>query len=155
MTETDVIDWLLAGDPAIRWQTLRDLVQPSNGSAHVERERVVKEGWGRALLDRQLPQGSWAEYDPGWMITMDALTLLREFGAPPSSAEVRTAVSRVKSHLFWERLDNRPYFDGDTEACINGAILAFGSYFGERCVPHAQFDHVDRSVTLRRSPSHP
>jgi hypothetical protein len=67
------------------------------------------------------------------MISMDALALLREMGADPSSDEVRRAVSRVKKNLTWQRLGNRPYFEGETEACINGAILAFGSYFGERC----------------------
>ena len=70
------------------------------------------------------------------MITMDALALLREFGLQPSSEAARRAISRVKAHLTWKRLDNRPYFAGETEACINGAILAFGSYFGERC------DHI-------------
>jgi hypothetical protein len=27
--------------------------------------------------------------------------------------------------------DGRPYFDGETEPCINGTILAAGAYFGE------------------------
>jgi hypothetical protein len=66
-------------------------------------------------------------------ITMDALALLREMGLDPSSDEARLAVARVKANLRWESLGDRPYFDGETEACINGAILAFGSYFGERC----------------------
>ena len=54
-------------------------------------------------------------------------------GVDPLSDEARGAISRVKAHLRWESLGNRPYFDGETEPCINGAILAFGSYFGERC----------------------
>ena len=49
------------------------------------------------------------------------------------SDEARRAIARVKANLRFEALDNRPYFDGETEPCINGAILAFGSYFGERC----------------------
>lgn len=67
------------------------------------------------------------------MITMDALALLREMGVDPSDDRARRAISRVKTNLKWERLGNRPYFEGETEPCINGAILAFGSYFGERC----------------------
>ena len=67
------------------------------------------------------------------MITMDALILLREMGVDPSSDEARRAIARVKSNLRWKALGDRPYFDGETEPCINGAILAFGSYFGERC----------------------
>jgi hypothetical protein len=85
------------------------------------------------LLDRQAPEGWWNADDRGWMITMDALVLLREMGLDPSSDAAHRAISRVKAHLTWKSLDNRPYFEGETEPCINGAILAFGSYFGERC----------------------
>lgn len=134
MSETSVIRWLLDGDPAIRWQVMRDLTKEPDDVVARERSRVVREGWGRALLDRQALEGWWSGPDEeGWMITMDALALLREMGADPSSDEARRAISRVKKNLRWERLDNRPYFDGETEPCINGAILAFGSYFGERC----------------------
>lgn len=112
---------------------MRDLLGASDDAVASERSRVADEGWGRALLDRQAPQGWWNAKDPGWMISMDALALLREMGLDPSSDAARCAISRVKANLTWRSLENRPYFDGETEACINGAILAFGSYFGERC----------------------
>lgn len=134
MSEASVIRWLSAGDPAIRWQVMRDL---TGGPADVvarERARVAVEGWGRALLERQKPQGWWTTSDEeGWMISMDALALLREMGLDPNSPQAQTAVARVKANLTWEPLGNRPYFEGETEPCINGAILAVGSYFGERC----------------------
>lgn len=134
MSEASVVRWLLGGDPAIRWQVMRDLTHETDAGVAAERSRVGSEGWGRALLDRQSAQGSWGgPNDEGWMITMDALALLREMGLDPSSDEARRAIARVAEHLTWETLGNRPYFDGETEACINGAILAFGSYFGERC----------------------
>ncbi len=134
MSDASVTRWLLGGDPAIRWQVMQDLVhEPANVIAS-ERSRIAREGWGRALLARQAPQGWWGgRNDRGWMITMDALALLREMGLDPSSEEARRAIARVKAHLRWETLGNRPYFEGETEPCINGAILAFGSYFGERC----------------------
>lgn len=126
--------WLLGGDPAIRWQVMRDLADAPDDIIAGERSRVAREGWGRALLERQSPEGWWGAPDePGWMISMDALALLREMGLDPYSKEARRAISRVKERLRWSALDNRPYFDGETEPCINGAILAFGSYFGERC----------------------
>ncbi len=134
MSEESVTRWLFEGDPAIRWQVMSELMHQAGNVIAMERSRVGKEGWGRALLDRQSPDGSWGgPSDRGWMITMDALALLREMGVDPSSGEARLAVSRVKTHLTWKSLGNRPYFDGETEPCINGAILAFGSYFGERC----------------------
>lgn len=133
MSEASVIRWLLDGDPAIRWQAMRDLTPPAADAVALERARVASEGWGQALLDRQAPQGWWSTNDPGWMITMDALALLREMGLDPSSAQARRAISRVKENLTFEALGSRPYFEGETEPCINGAILAIGSYFGERC----------------------
>ncbi|MBV8636671.1 MAG: hypothetical protein JO322_01175 [Candidatus Eremiobacteraeota bacterium] len=129
-----MIRWLLDGDPAIRWQAMRDLTRDTEDAISVERSRVAAEGWGRALLDRQSAGGWWGAADEeGWMISTDALALLREMGVDPSSDDVRRAIERVKQHLTFESLGNRPYFDGETEACINGAILAIGSYFGERC----------------------
>ncbi|HEV3089947.1 MAG TPA: hypothetical protein VGX91_00735 [Candidatus Cybelea sp.] len=128
-----MIRWLLDGDPAIRWQVMRDLTGESADIVDAERSRVAEKGWGRALLERQAPQGWWSADDRGWMITMDAFALLREMGVEPTSAPARRAIARVKEHLTWKALGNRPYFDGETEPCINGAILAFGSYFGERC----------------------
>jgi hypothetical protein len=133
VSEASVIRWLLEGDPAIRWQVMRDLTDAPGDAVVLERSRVAREGWGRALLERQAPEGWWKASDPGWMIAMDALALLREMGLDPSSDEARRAIGRVKANLRFETLDNRPYFDGETEPCINGAILAIGSYFGERC----------------------
>jgi len=133
VSEASVTRWLLDGDPAIRWQVMRDLTHEPDDVVAVERSRVAEEGWGRSLLDRQAPEGWWNADDRGWMITMDALALLREMGVDPSGDAATRAISRVKANLRWKTLGNRPYFDGETEACINGAILAFGSYFGERC----------------------
>jgi hypothetical protein len=134
MSDASVLRWLMDGDPAIRWQVLADLTDAPPDAITTERSRVAREGWGEALLDRQAPQGWWDDGDdPGWMIAMDALALLREMGLDPHSDEALRAISRVKTNLTWETLGDRPYFDGETEPCINGAILAFGSYFGERC----------------------
>jgi hypothetical protein len=64
------------------------------------------------------------------MTTNDALSLLRELGADPASETVRRAIALVQERITWWQLDGRPFFDGETEACINGRILASGAYFG-------------------------
>jgi len=112
---------------------MRDIAHDPDDVVAAERSRVANEGWGRSLLDRQAPEGWWNSNDRGWMITMDALALLREMGLDPSSDAAACAILRVKANLRWETLNDRAYFEGETEPCINGAILAFGSYFGERC----------------------
>src|SRR3954464_9215909 len=55
-----VVQWLLQGDPAIRWQVLRDLVNASETGVATERARVEHEGWGARLLTLRAPDGMWA-----------------------------------------------------------------------------------------------
>src|SRR5215218_9064775 len=55
-----VVQWLLQGDPAIRWQVLRDLVGASESEVATERARVEHEGWGARLLGLRAPDGLWA-----------------------------------------------------------------------------------------------
>ena len=127
---TEVVTWLLDGDPAIRWQTMRDLTDAPAAAVGAERLRVAVEGWGAELLARQAADGHWNdETEHGWMTTTDALQLLRDLGADPADGKVRGAIGRVTDRITWWQLDGRPFFDGETEACINGRILAAGAYF--------------------------
>src|SRR6516165_9376151 len=79
------IQWLLDGDPAIRWQTLRDLAGAAEGTVVRERRRVARDGWGARLLAKQDPDGRWAGgmsadsglYSPKWISTTYTMLLLR------------------------------------------------------------------------------
>jgi len=123
--------WLLAADPAIRWQVMRDLTGEPDDVVAAERARVAAEGWGARLLALQSPKGQWfSDVDQGWMITIHSLALLRRLGADPADARVRNAIDRVREHLTWTQLDGRPFFEGETEPCLNGSILGSGAYFG-------------------------
>jgi hypothetical protein len=131
-----IVKWLLEGDPAIRWQAMRDLTDTPAESVAAERARVAEEGWGAELLGRQTPEGHWSDdQEHGWMTTTDALQLLRNLGADPGSEKVRQAIDRVRDGIIWYQLDGQPFFDGETEACINGRILAAGAYFGAAVDP--------------------
>jgi hypothetical protein len=55
---------------------------------------------------------------------------LKDLGPDPAGEEVRRAIGLVRDRITWWQLDGRPYFDGETEACINGRILAAGATFG-------------------------
>jgi hypothetical protein len=133
---TAVVGWLLDGDPSIRWQVMRDLTHEPEEVVAAERSRVAEEGWGARLLARQTPDGHWNdEQQHGWMTTTDALQLLRNLGADPAGEKVGEAIDRVRQGITWYQLDGRPFFDGETEACINGRILATGAYFGAPVEP--------------------
>lgn len=128
-----VMSWLLEGDPAIRWQVMRDLMNEPVEVVAAERARVALEGWGAKILELQTPGGHWGGDDESrtWMTTTYTLVLLKDLGADPIAKELRAALDRVREHITWRQLDGRPYFDGETEPCINGAILAAGAHFGQ------------------------
>src|SRR5258706_15201912 len=55
-----LLDWLLEGDPALRWQVERDLAGAPEGVWQATRARVATEGFGARLLALQDPDGRWA-----------------------------------------------------------------------------------------------
>ena len=133
-----VIDWLLAGDPAIRWQTLRDLTDAPAHEVAAERARVATEGWGAQILSQQAADGAWGglAWNPGFSATMHALWLLWQFGLDPASPQAQQALRRVREQVTWrgsgpQECDDNPYFAGEIEPCINGQVAAAGAYFGQ------------------------
>ncbi len=136
-----VIDWLLEGDPAIRWQVLRDLTNAPADEVAAERARVEHEGWGARLLALEDPDGLWdggacfpASYtggEPGqpWTATMHTLQTLQILGLDPASESASRAIGLVAENGRWEHAGQR-YFDGEVEPCINGRTIETGAYFG-------------------------
>jgi hypothetical protein len=56
---------------------------------------------------------------------------LKDLGLDPASKQARKMIDRVDKRLVFKPLNNRPFLHGETEPCINGRILAVGSYFKE------------------------
>jgi hypothetical protein len=125
------IKWLLDSDPAIRWQVLRDLTDASADVIASERSLVATEGWGAKLLALQSPTGQWNGGRQWDLTTLYSLTALKDFGLDPASKPARKMIGRVKKHLKFKPLNNRPYLHAETEPCINGRILGLGAYFDE------------------------
>lgn len=145
----ETIEYLLAGDPAIRWQTLRDLTDASDAAVGAERARVAREGWGARLLSLQADDGRWdaGTYRPGWAhedrpffdawtATHFSLQQLADFGVDPADEAVRAAITRVRDDVTWEHEGQR-YFDGEVEPCVNGVALGVAAYFGQDGAPIA------------------
>lgn len=139
MAPDPVVDWLLESDPSIRWQVFRDVTAESAETIAAERARVANEGFGRRLLELQMPDGQWGggtyHY---WDSTTYTLLLLRDLGIDPDADDVRRAVALVRDNVKWEgelprdaEWHGNPFFSGETEVCINGMVLMLGSYFGE------------------------
>lgn len=131
-----VINWLLEGDPALRWQVLRDLTDAPESAVAAERARVATEGVGAQILAQQEADGTWGglAWNPGFNSTMHALWLLWQLGLDPASPQAKEALHRVREQVTWrgsgpEECDDNPYFVGEIEPCINGQVAAAGAYF--------------------------
>jgi hypothetical protein len=136
-----VIQWLLEGDPAIRWQTLRDLIGADERTVERERKKIARDGWGARFLARQDADGRWAGaasletglYSPKWISTTYTLMTLRDFGLSPSNRQAKKACRVL--------LDGGMQPDGGmnfgtwakwtktSETCITGMSLSLLSYF--------------------------
>jgi hypothetical protein len=135
------IQWLLNGDPAIRWQTLRDLVGAAERTVERERRRVARDGWGARLPARQDPEGTWAGglssdgglYSPKWTSTTYTMLLLRDFGLPATDRQARKACTLLLdrglqrdggiNYGIWAKWTRR------SETCVTGMVLSVLSYF--------------------------
>jgi len=136
-----VIQWLLDGDPAIRWQALRDLVGSAERTVEQERRKVARDGWGARLLARQDPEGTWAGglssdgglYSPKWISTTYTMLTLRDFGLLSSSRQARKACRLLLdgglqrdggiNYGIWAK------WTGRSETCVTGMVLSILSHF--------------------------
>src|SRR5215203_5452034 len=134
-----LIQWLLDSDPSIRWQVMRDLIDAHAEEVAAERAKVATEGWGAQLLAGQGADGPWGSgtSNPEW-VSLQTLLLLRDMGLEPMSAEAQQAITHVHNNVTWQGVlpqdaawHGKPFFAGEVEPCINGRVVAVGSYLGE------------------------
>lgn len=127
-----VIDWLLEGDPAIRWQAGAALLRWSEPQVARERSRVAREGWGGRLLDLQDEAGTWGGglYTPKWTSTTYTCLLLRRMGLLTGHAAPSRAVGLL--------LDAGLAADGginlwrtrkESETCVTGMVLSIAATY--------------------------
>jgi len=136
-----VNDWLLEGDPAIRWQVLRDVIGSADRTVERERQKIAREGWGARLLAKQDPEGTWAGglssdgglYSPKWTSTTYTMLLLRDFGLPANNVQARKACTLLLDRGL-ERdggvnygIAGKPW--GRSETCITGMVLSILTSF--------------------------
>lgn len=129
--------WLLDGDPAIRWQTLRDLVKAAERTVERERRRIAHDGWGARLLARQDPEGTWAGglssdgglYSPKWISTTYTMLMLRDFGLSANNPQARKACMLLLDSGLQRDGGINYGWRGRSETCITGMVLSILSYF--------------------------
>ena len=128
-----ILEWLLQGDPAIRWQALRDLAGAEAARVAQEREMVAQAGWGARLLAHQEPGGGWGGgmYGPKWISTHYTLLLLRQLGLPQGHPQALRGCTLVLERGFYSD-GGINYFASlkHSETCVTGMSLGFLAYFG-------------------------
>jgi hypothetical protein len=141
VTDAATIAWLLRGDPAIRWQTLRDLVGADARTVVRERRSVESKGWGARLLAHQDSRETWDSqhssdggmYLPKWTSTVYSMLLLRDFGLLPGNVHVARACRLLLDHGLQD--DGSIAYGawakrhGGGETCVTGMVLSLLSYF--------------------------
>ena len=130
------IAWLLTGDPAVRWQTHRDLLDAPDDVVDAERARVATEGWGARLLAHQSDDGRWGRglYGPKWIGTTYTLLLLHRLGLPSEhpAGQRGTAVLWAGAKRIGSGLTFEVGATDSGEECITGMLILLASSFGHR-----------------------
>jgi hypothetical protein len=133
----NVYQWLLAGDPAIRWQALRDVAGAADTRVGRERQKVAREGWGARLLAKQDAAGTWAGgmssdgglYHPKWISTTYTMLQLRDFGLPATNRQARKACPLLLDQGMQRDGGVNYGWKGRSETCVTGMVLSILSHF--------------------------
>lgn len=127
MDECKIIDWLMEGDPAIRYQTTRDLLGYQEIDLKDLQQDIAVEGWGRRLLDlRDSEKGTWGNgiYSPKWISTHYTLLQLKEMGIPSTNSEYNEG-SKLLLSCMWEKpIAKRRYQD----LCVSAMLISICGY---------------------------
>lgn len=123
---------------------MRDVLDVPGSRWRRERARVEIDGWGArllalqdedgqwaggAFLPRGFPPAEWTDVGQPWTATSFVLSQLRELGLEPASASAVRTARLVGQNCRWDQ-GGQPFWDGETEECINGRLVADGAYFG-------------------------
>jgi hypothetical protein len=128
--DPQLLDWLLEGDPVIRWQVMRDLLQEPEAVWRSEQDRVATYGWGAAFLHHQLPDGSWPK--GRWTETVWTLLLLLDCGMPTRLACLQKAADLLISSLL---RPERPVEPGVLKQRLDLCHVGFWLRIGSALLP--------------------
>jgi hypothetical protein len=140
----------MSGDPAIRWQVLRDLDQAPAADVDRERRLVAETGWAARLMALQDAEGTWAGqmYSPKWVSTTFTLLLLRQLGLPAENVRARIACGLLLDRGLF-RDGGISFGWGRSETCVTSMVLSILAAFRldderlERLVDHLLAEQME------------
>jgi hypothetical protein len=131
--DSKTIDWLLEGDPSVRWQVQRDLLMESPESVQDTRKLMTTKGWGKRLLNEQDQNGGWGGglYGPKWISTHYTLICLARLGLPSGNKQAQDGCRYYLENTFYEPdggINIHATYDY-SETCVTGMAIFFFSHF--------------------------
>jgi len=123
-----LLKWLLEGDPAIAYQTERDLLGAGSERLKILQKRLETEGWAKAFLEKRDPKtGLWANglYSPKWISTTYAMLDLKNCGIDPQ-LEVYQKSARLLLEGLWKIPEKKR--ERWQDLCICGMLLNLCCY---------------------------
>ena len=127
-SQESVIEWLLAGDPAIRWQVMRDLLDEPAETWERERRRTAESGWVAELLGHMGPDGEWPK--GRWTASTWTLLLLIACGLPESHPAGQAPIERLLGQFMpaGKEVDGA-FLLKRMDLCHLGFWLGLGAHF--------------------------
>ena len=123
-----VIEWLLEGDAAIRWQVMRDLLDAPAKDWERERRRTVDTGWTAELIAQQGAEGEWPK--GRWTASTWTLLLLVACGLPEDYPAARVPLERLLGRFMHPDEDvDGAFLLRRVDLCHLGFWLGLGAYF--------------------------
>ncbi|MDX1615225.1 MAG: hypothetical protein R3300_13005 [Candidatus Promineifilaceae bacterium] len=129
MNHDRLIDWLLTGDVAVRYQVQRDLLGRERPDLQ---QRIATEGWGARFLGARQPDGHWGRgfYMPKWTSSHYTLLDLKHLGLPPSHpAPAETIALILRQNRGSDGGINPAMTIPQSDICIQGMFLTYACYF--------------------------
>ena len=122
------VEWLLEGDPSVRWQVQSDLLDAPDEVWKADQELVATEGWGQRLLAERSASGRWTDglYSPKWISTTYTLLQLWRMGLPRGNEEAVASTQLLMDRPVWI------FGQGDKahrDECVAGFGLSLSSWF--------------------------
>jgi hypothetical protein len=123
-----ISDWLLGGDPAIRWQVQRHLLDKPEKVWQEEQALVAMEGWGARLLAERGDDGRWAKglYTPKWKSTTYTLLQLWRMGLPRDNLQAVASTQLLMDKPVWIFGEGGK---AHRDECVAGFGLSLSSWF--------------------------
>ncbi|MGB4590433.1 MAG: hypothetical protein WBI17_14540 [Clostridiaceae bacterium] len=127
-----ILDFLLQGDPAIKYQTRKYLLGEPEGDLQLVRKQIALDGYGKMFLERQNEDFSFGGgfYYPKWTNTHYTLLDLRYLEIEQDLDSLIRSVRDIATNSKDKDGGIRLAPHGKTsDICVDGMFLNYASYF--------------------------